>query len=176
VKESRRNQFSSSSSSSRSNRDVTSFPRNCIVGTDGQTNGPTNQRTNQPTQSLIEVLFAPKKSHLKMERRQSFRRTIFSSPRFAKKTVRVSKNANACKGDCLGRRPSEKENNQDFENWKQSLLRYPPWIAMRFGYVSVLHCNSISVSNRVRPKKSSRYISLVLVFVRRRYLENEAVR
>jgi hypothetical protein len=41
---------------SRSNRDVTSFPRNRIVGTDRRTNQP----TDQPTQSLIEVLFAPK--------------------------------------------------------------------------------------------------------------------
>jgi hypothetical protein len=39
----RRNQFSSSSSSSRSNRDVTSFQ------SDMGTYGPTNQRTNEPT-------------------------------------------------------------------------------------------------------------------------------
>jgi hypothetical protein len=43
---------SSSFSSSRSNRDVTSFPRNCIVGTDRPTDQQTNQPTNQPTDAV----------------------------------------------------------------------------------------------------------------------------
>jgi hypothetical protein len=40
---------------------VTSFPRNCIVG-----DGPTDQPTDRRTQSLIEVLFAPKKDWKKV--------------------------------------------------------------------------------------------------------------
>jgi hypothetical protein len=38
--------ISSSFSSSRSNCNITSFPRNFIVGTDGTTNQPTNRPTN----------------------------------------------------------------------------------------------------------------------------------
>jgi hypothetical protein len=38
--------ISSSFSSSRSNRDVTSFPQNFIVGTNGRTDGRTNGPTN----------------------------------------------------------------------------------------------------------------------------------
>jgi hypothetical protein len=109
VMESRRNQFSSSSSSSRSNRDVTSFPRNCIVG-DGPTDGPTNQPTDRWMQSLIEVLFAPKNIYCQ-------RQTI--------KTTDASGGENGIQINIRGRKlenKNDKKTKEKSEKWREMNL------------------------------------------------------